>query len=155
MSWAVKALVEATPISGPALVVMVPAAWRVTAAPTTLQMARVLEPRRDELGLGGEGVGGFAGLGDEEADGRRGVGEGGAVAIFGGVVDVDAEAGEALDHEFAGEAGVPGGAAGGDGDLGGRRGTLRGRSGGRGGRRGRCRARRGRGWCRGWRGAAR
>ena len=70
-----------------------------------------------ELGLGGEGVGGFAGLGDEEADGA-GVGEGGAVAIFAGVVDVDAEAGEALDHELAGEPGVPGGAAGGDGDLG-------------------------------------
>ena len=44
VSWAVKALVEATPISGPALVVMVPWAWRVMAAPTTLQMARVLEP---------------------------------------------------------------------------------------------------------------
>src|SRR5258708_11051461 len=44
VSWAVKALVEATPISGPALVVMVPWASRVTAAPTTLQMARVLEP---------------------------------------------------------------------------------------------------------------
>ena len=28
VSWAVKALVEATPISGPALVVMVPAARR-------------------------------------------------------------------------------------------------------------------------------
>ncbi len=41
MSWAVKALVEATPISGPALVVMVPWAFLVTAAPTTLQMARV------------------------------------------------------------------------------------------------------------------
>ena len=44
VSWAVKALVEATPISGPALVVMVPWASRETAAPTTLQMARVLEP---------------------------------------------------------------------------------------------------------------
>ena len=44
VSWAVKALVEATPISGPALVVRVPWALRVMAAPTTLQMARVLEP---------------------------------------------------------------------------------------------------------------
>jgi len=44
VSWAVKALVEATPISGPALVVMVPCAVRVMAAPTTLQMARVLLP---------------------------------------------------------------------------------------------------------------
>ena len=70
----------------------------------------------DELVLGGDGVGGFAGLGDEEADGA-GVGDGVAVAVLGGVVDVDGEAGEALDHELAGEAGVPGGSAGGDGDL--------------------------------------
>src|SRR5260370_29784088 len=34
-------------------------------------------------------------------------------------LDVDGEAGEALDHELAGEASVPGGSAGGDGDLGG------------------------------------
>ncbi len=66
----------------------------------------------DHLGLGGDGVGGFAGLGDEEAEGA---GDGVAVAVLGGVVDVDGEAGEALDHELAGEAGVPGGAAGGDG----------------------------------------
>jgi len=72
----------------------------------------------DELALGGDGVGGFAGLGDEEADGV-GVGDGVAVAVLGGVVDVDGEAGEALDHELAGEASVPGGSAGGDGDLGG------------------------------------
>ena len=69
VSWAVKALVEATPISGPALVVMVPWASREMAAPTTLQMARVLRAGGDELALGGEGVGGFAGLGDEQADG--------------------------------------------------------------------------------------
>lgn len=72
----------------------------------------------DEFGLGGEGVGGLTGLGDEEADGV-GVGDGVAVTVLGGVVDVDGEAGEALDHELSGESGVPGGAAGGDGDLGG------------------------------------
>ena len=72
----------------------------------------------DELLLGGDGVGGFAGLGDEEAE-VGGVGDGVAVAVLAGVVDVDGEAGEALDHELAGEAGVPGGAAGGDGDAGG------------------------------------
>ena len=76
------------------------------AAPTTLQMARVLRAFGDELALGGDGVGGFAGLGDEQADGV-GVGDGVAVAVLGGVVDVDGEAGEALDHELAGEAGVP------------------------------------------------
>ena len=66
----------------------------------------------DHLGLGGDGVCGFAGLGDEQAEGA---GDGVAVAVLGGVVDVDGETGEALDHELAGEAGVPGGAAGGDG----------------------------------------
>ena len=71
----------------------------------------------DEFALGGEGVGGFSGLGDEEADGF-GVDERVAVAVFGGVVDFGAEAGESLDHELAGEAGVPRSSAGGDGDLG-------------------------------------
>ena len=70
----------------------------------------------DEFALGGEGVGGFAGLGDEEADGER-VGDGVSIAILGGVVHVAAEAGEALDHELAGEAGCQRGSAGGDGNL--------------------------------------
>jgi len=70
----------------------------------------------DELGLGGDGVCGLAGLGDEQADGV-GVGDGVAVAILAGVVDVDGETSEALDHELTCESGVPGGAAGGDGDL--------------------------------------
>ena len=70
----------------------------------------------DEFALGGDGVGGLAGLGDEEADGA-GVGDGIAVAVLAGIVDLGGEAGEALDHELAGEAGVPRGSAGGDGDL--------------------------------------
>jgi hypothetical protein len=57
----------------------------------------------DHFALGGEGVGGFAGLGDEQAEGV-GVGDGRAVAVFAGVVDFDGDAGEALDHVFAGEA---------------------------------------------------
>ena len=69
-----------------------------------------------QLALGGDGVGRLAGLGDEQADGG-GVGDGRAVAELAGVVDFGAQAGEALDHELAGEAGVPTGAAGGDGDL--------------------------------------
>ena len=44
VSCEVNALVEATPISGPACVISVPAASRVIMEPTTLQMARVLEP---------------------------------------------------------------------------------------------------------------
>ena len=59
----------------------------------------------------------FAGLGDEQAEGIA-VGNGIAIAIFAGVVDVDGHAGEALDHVFAGERGVPTGAAGGDIDAG-------------------------------------
>ncbi len=47
----------------------------------------------------------------------RGSAMGVAVAVLAGVVDFDGEAGEALDHELAGEARVPAGAAGGDGDL--------------------------------------
>ncbi len=72
----------------------------------------------DELVLRGDGVGGFAGLGDEEAE-TGGVGDGVAVAVLGGVVDVYGEACEALDHELAGEACVPTCAAGGDGEAGG------------------------------------
>ena len=44
VSWQVKALVEATPISGPACVKIVPSASRVIIEPTTLQMASVFEP---------------------------------------------------------------------------------------------------------------
>ena len=108
----------------------------------------------DELVLGGDGVGGFSGLGDEEAE-LGGVGDGVAVAVLAGVVDVYGEACEALDHELAGEAGVPRGAAGGDGDAGGGAELFGGDRACRGGRLGRCRRRRGRGWCRGRRGAAR
>ena len=87
-------------------------------APTTLQMATVFEPRRDHLALGGERVGGFAGLRDEQAEGVA-IGNGIAIAVFAGVVDVDGHAREALDHVFAGERGMPAGAAGGDVDAGG------------------------------------
>ena len=80
VSWAVKALVEATPISGPALVVMVPAALRVMAAPTTLQIANVFAPLAMSSFWAARVSAGFAGLGDEEAevggggDGGRGSG---------------------------------------------------------------------------------
>ena len=44
VSCEVNALVDATPISGPACVSSVPAASRVIIEPTTLQMASVFEP---------------------------------------------------------------------------------------------------------------
>ena len=45
-SWAVKHLVEATPISGPAWVYRAPSQVRAMAESTTLQMASVRAPRR-------------------------------------------------------------------------------------------------------------
>ena len=101
-----KALVEATPISGPALVVMVPWASRVTAAPTTLQMARVLEP----LAMSSRWAAMVSAVSPDWVMRRpmaRGSAMGVAVAVLAGVVDLGGEAGEALDHELAGEAGVP------------------------------------------------
>ena len=44
VSWAVKALVEATPISSPARVYSTPSASRAIELPTTLQMATTREP---------------------------------------------------------------------------------------------------------------
>ncbi len=81
-----------------------------------MQIATVFEPRADHLALGGKGVGGFAGLGDEQAE-CVAIGDGIAIAVFAGVVDIDGHAGEALDHVFAGEGGVPAGTAGGDVDA--------------------------------------
>ena len=43
-SWVVNAFVEATPISGPACVWIVPCASRVAMLPTTLQIARLRAP---------------------------------------------------------------------------------------------------------------
>ena len=53
---------------------------------------------------------------DEQADGLR-VDDGVAVAELAGIVHLDGDAGEALDHELAGGGGVPAGAAGGDVDV--------------------------------------
>ncbi|MFM1941608.1 MAG: hypothetical protein RI897_590 [Verrucomicrobiota bacterium] len=59
----------------------------------------------------GEGVGGFAGLADDE-DERSGFDGGIAVAEFAGVFDFDRDVGEVFDHVFAGEGGVPAGTTG-------------------------------------------
>jgi hypothetical protein len=74
-SWVVKALVEATPISGPARVRKRSAVSRTMADSGTLQMARV-RPMPSALGKleGGQGVGGFAGLGDDDDQGCSGSG---------------------------------------------------------------------------------
>ena len=67
----------------------------------------------DHFALRGQGVGGFAGLGDEQAEGV-GVGDGAAVTVFAGVVDFYGNSCQALDHVLACGGGVPAGAAGGD-----------------------------------------
>ena len=51
-----------------------------------------------------------------------GTDDGIAIAPFAGVIDLDRNAGETLDHELAGLSGVPTGAAGHDVDLSSRRG---------------------------------
>ena len=61
-----NALVEATPISGPACVRIVPAASRVIIEPMTLQMASGRRAFLLGFALCGEGVGGFAGLADAD-----------------------------------------------------------------------------------------
>ncbi len=112
-----------------------------------------LRAEANHFALRGERVGGFAGLGDEQAEGVA-VGDGIAIAVFAGVVDVDGQTREALDHVLAGEGGVPTGAAGGDVDAGGARRARRRRSPFRRGRSCRSRERRGPAWCREWRAAA-
>jgi hypothetical protein len=64
----------------------------------------------------GQGIGGFAGLADDEDEGAVVDGRV-AVAEFAGVFDFDGDVGEFLDEVFAGERGVPAGAAGGDHDA--------------------------------------
>ena len=110
-SWVVKALVDATPISGPAWVSMPcggepPRRRAADVADRTQQgaaIARQLHRR--------QGVGGLAGLGDADhqhilAEQRL------PVAVLRGVVDLGRQPGQALDQELPDEAGVPRGAAG-------------------------------------------
>jgi hypothetical protein len=58
----VNALVDATPISGPACVINVPEASRVITDPTTLQIANVLEPVQLGFALRRDRIGRLAGL---------------------------------------------------------------------------------------------
>ena len=66
--------------------------------------------------LGGDGVGGFSGLRDQQRH-RVGAEDRIAIAPFAGVVDFDGNAGQIFDHELSGESGMPTGAAGGNIDL--------------------------------------
>ncbi len=95
---------------------IVPAASRVIIEPTTLQMASVLAPFLLGFALRGQRVRGFAGLADANRqlfliDDRIAIAELAAVIHFHGNFR------EPLDHEFAGQPGVPARAAGHDLDV--------------------------------------
>ena len=113
VSWQVNALVEATPISGPACVISVPAASRVIMEPTTLQMASVFEP----FCLASRWAASVSAVSPDceittvsvsWSDDRI------AVAELAAVVHFHGDAGQPLDHEFAGQRRMPAGAAGDD-----------------------------------------
>ena len=111
-----NALVEATPISGPACVYTVPSVSRVAMLPTTLQMARLDTAVPLGLTKGRQRVGGFARLGDDDGELVR-LDDGIPVAIFGAVVDLDGNSRQRLDQEFADETRMPGRSARDDRDL--------------------------------------
>ena len=116
VNWQVNALVEATPISGPACVMRVPAASRVIMEPTTLQMASVFEP----FCLASRCAASVSAVSPDceittvsvsSTDDRI------AVAELAAVVHFHRHARQLLDHELAGQRRVPAGAAGDDPDL--------------------------------------
>ena len=110
-SWQVKALVEATPISGPAKVGSTMSASRAMELSGTLTMAMVVWPLRLGIAQRRQRVGGFARLRDEQ---RRAVLRIDRIAIaqFGGDIDFHRQARQLLEPVFADHAGIIGGAAG-------------------------------------------
>ena len=79
-------------------------------------MPSVFAPLAARLAHGGDGVGGFARLGDENRQ-IAGAGERIAIAELAGVIHFHRQLRQPLDHELAGQSGVPAGAAGGDVNL--------------------------------------
>ena len=111
-----KALVEATPISGPASVGAAASERRAMLRGRHVDDADRLGAVRLGVAQRSERVGGFARLRDDDRqpvlfDRRL------AIAVFGGDVDLDRQAREALDPVFADQAGHVGGAAGDDRDA--------------------------------------
>ena len=84
--------------------------------PITLQMASVWRALLFCFALRGQSVRGFAGLADADRQRFR-IEDGIAIAEFAAVVHFHGKPREPLDHEFAGQPGVPAGAARDDADL--------------------------------------
>ena len=102
MSCAVNALVEATPISGPACVRIVPAASRVIIEPMTLQIASVGEP----LCFASRCAAIVSAVSPDwlmQTVKRFRVQNRIAVAEFAAVIHFHRQARQALDHEFPGQ----------------------------------------------------
>ena len=99
MSWQVKALVEATPIS-------IPASVGATTALAGHRRGRHVDDGQDVLPAAlrvaqrGQGIGGLAGLRDEEGEPSR-LHRRLAVAELGGNVDLDRQARQALEPILA------------------------------------------------------
>ena len=111
-----KALVEATPISGPARIGRARSLSRAIVEVSTLTTETMRPPWRADVAEGGEGVGGLARLADEDAEGA-GPERRLAVAELGGDLDLDRQAGDALEPVLRHVAGVVGGAAGDEDDA--------------------------------------
>ena len=102
VNWQVKALVEATPISGPACVISVPAASRVIMEPDHVADGQRLRALVLGLALGGQRVGGLAGLRDHDGQRVR-PHDGIAIAELAAVIHFHGDARQLLDHELAGQ----------------------------------------------------
>ncbi len=112
-TWAVKALVEATPTSGPALVGQNRSTSRAMVEPWALTMAAVAESSGAAPAQRGQSVGRLPRLRDGEAERARGDRRI-AVAELGRGLDVCGKAGQTLEQVTPDHAGVRSGAAGHD-----------------------------------------
>jgi len=74
--------------------------------PTTLQMASVFEPFCLASRCAASRIGGFGPIGNHHGEGIR-RDDGAAVAEFAAVIHLHGDARQPLDHELAGQAGVP------------------------------------------------
>ena len=116
VNWQVNALVEATPISGPGVRIDGARGLARDHGADHIADGQRLDPFRFRLALRGQRVRRFAGLRDDH--GERVLGDDRiAIAELAAVIHFHRKARQPLDHELAGQPGVPAGAAGDDADL--------------------------------------